>query len=156
MSISDYTVTIGASFKDHYMAYTFHTKGPADHNRMIRAICFYDTALFNSGLQRGLLLKKQKFDPKSPSGVLHAQMKRAYEDIDDMFCGQVEQCKIFSVVPKQAIISSDTPIITSLKKMPNGIDYGNIRCCEASLDGNEYCCRVFVNNGRSTFCPNCR
>lgn len=127
--------------------YEFRAHGP-NEDRMRRALCFYDNALFN-GLQRAELLDDGfRSDPTRPSGMLHASIIKAYRHISKLLASE-EVCIRIAAARVNTDLLRVSPIVTTLNVFPKSVRYGDIYSCDI-------CCKVFDQNADETVCPTCR
>ena len=130
MNTTRYTVRLGVCAGRHILSYEFDADGPSDEKRMVRAMCFYDTVLFNEGLQREKILRGGfQVDPSRQSGIAHKGMVEAYKNIADQF-GQVDHMQIISVDRKINVLKTSSPIVGILKELPDSIDYVALGCSD--------------------------
>lgn len=145
---SVYEVTIACSAGKQAYAYTFTTRGPADRNRMCRALYYYDQTLFQSDLHRKKLLcavspmtsgaqgAQIQYNPDRASGALHESMIRAYKYILGHFPDAAPEMHIACLsvaAEKDVLVQSRTliqaPALRKIDALPEPIAYQDVGLC---------------------------
>lgn len=145
-----YEVTIACEASPTNLAYTFVTPGPSNPRRMLRALCFFDNALFFKGTQRDQLLHRE-FDPigGGRTHIMYAAMVLGYKTARRL-CANQDADPAFYVVRATATLA--TPLVASPFLFPilnpQPINYPCVACVvcgkvqeafEHTRDG-EQCC----------------
>lgn len=120
-----YEVTIAsellnANINQSFVAYTFTTPGPSDPRRMMRAACFFDTALFTNGTQRDQIMLQNEADQNRTTTKMFSAMKTAYTVSRDL-CAEYDADPIFFIIEIRKVIGSplvSTPYLFWLATKP--------------------------------------
>ena len=145
-----YTLRLAArAGRGSAILYQFTTHGPSEE-RMRRALCFYDKALFK-GLQSAELLDDEiRSDPSRPSGMLHASIIKVYNDLLSILDTRTPEIRVVEVSKNRDLLATTSPIVTTLHgAFPKSVTYDGLYSCES-------CCKVFDQTAGATLCEGCR
>ena len=105
-----------------------------DEARMLRALCYYDNALFQNGEHRQQLLSnesKLRVNMDSPSGMIHKNMISAYRAIMQEFEDAFIQIKTVEKTGPVLLATTSTrdPVFKRVHQFPDPITYDSFRFC---------------------------
>lgn len=166
-----YTITVACTFQELFYAYAFNVSGMSDADRMRRALCYYDSMLFQKGPHFERILhaipkdadppsgvKVRRYDTERASGMLHKGMVDAYNAIrahwknDSSLKMHIASASI--ATPENILVKSRTLSLPSafrqLDSLPEPIEYTDIISCLS-------CSRVLAKTGvcYDGLCPKC-
>lgn len=128
----DYAVTVVScleSTTEKTIALTFITPGPADHNRFVRALCYFDHALFREAKYRDQLLSRSYSNTRTDQ--MFAKMVNAYNTLQKASF-KYDADPIMYIVRATAIINKDLisspDIFTEVFGAPTPLEYPCVIC----------------------------
>ena len=120
---------------DEFYEYSFQMSF-TDEVRMLRALCYYDNALFQNGEHRQQLLsddsKHLRVNTESPSGMIHKNMVSAYRAIMQKFEDAFVQIKtVEKTTPDLLLATTSTrePVFKQVHQFPEPIMYDSFKFC---------------------------
>ena len=131
-STQNYSVTVVARLESTVhktLAFTFTIPGPADHSRFVRALCYFDNALFHDAQYREQLLSRSYSNTRTDE--MFSTMVHAYNTLLKA-ARQYDFDPIMYIVKATPIVNKDlvsSPnIITELFEAPTPLTYPCTAC----------------------------